>query len=291
LYEQTEEASKYGRLAIQIREKEATLLEKPNGTNHERDLLSLAYLNLGSAYAEELNDASTAERFYDRALSVAQSLVAEHPDYRLGWIRFAAANRQIGELQYREANYRSALDHFQTGLGAVRDATAKLTDAQMRGAEPSYMLHVAESLYRTGQVEQARKMLREAGEVNAQINGFGGTETSNAVTEARFLGLSAEVYEVFGQTDKALAAYAEAEALWKKVVEVQPQQQTEASLQIARLCLGRGDLYAGLRVRTGEARSEYERVVEILSKLKASNQISLGGLNELNQAKQKLQAL
>ncbi|PYS71645.1 MAG: hypothetical protein DMF69_09740, partial [Acidobacteria bacterium] len=65
-------------------------------------------------------------------------------------IRFAAANRQIGELQYRKANYRSALDHFQAGLGAIRDATLKLTDAQMRGAEPSYMLHVAESLYRTG---------------------------------------------------------------------------------------------------------------------------------------------
>ena len=291
LYEQTDEASKYSRLEIQIREREANLLEKPNGTNHERDLLSGDYLSLGSAYAEELKDVSTAERFYDRALSVAQALIAEHPDYRLGWIRFAAANRQIGELQYREANYRSALDHFQTGLGAIRDATAKLTDAQMRGAEPSYMLHVAESLYRTGQVEQARKMLRDAGEVNAQIIGFGGTETTNAVTNARFLGLSAEVYEVFGETEKALAAYAEAEALWKKVVEAQPQQQTEASLQIARLCLGRADLYAGLRVRTGEARSEYERVVDILSKLKASNQISLGGLNELNQAKQKLQTL
>ena len=241
MYEQTDEASKYGRLGIQIREKEAALLEKPNGTNHERDLLSLAYLNLGSAYAEELKDVSTAERFYDRALSVAQALTAEHPDYRLGWIRFAAANRQIGELQYREANYRSALDYFQTGLGAIRDATAKLTDAQMRGAEPSYMLHVAESLYRTGQVEQARKMLRDAGEVNAQIIGFGGTETTNAVTNARFLGLSAEVYEVFGETDKALAAYAKLKHCGK-VVDVQPQQQTEASLQIARLCLGRGDL-------------------------------------------------
>ena len=98
------------------------------------------------------------------------------------------------------------------------------------------------------------------------------------------------MYEVFGETDKAFAAYAEAESLWKKVVEVQPQQQTEASLQIARLCLNRADLYAGLRARTVQAGREYERVVDILSKLKALNQITLGGLNDLNQAKRKLQA-
>jgi hypothetical protein len=39
------------------------------------------------------------------------------------------------------------------------------------------------------------------------------------------------------------------------------------------------------------ARHEYQAAVEILSKLKARNEITLGGLNELRESQQKLQAL
>jgi len=290
LYERPDEAAKYDQLTTQTREREVQLLNKTAATNRERDLLSGTYLNLGSAYVET-NDLHTAEDYFERGRRVAENLVAEHPDYRIGWVRLAAANREIGEMRHRQGDYQGALDHFQTSLRVLREATEKLTDAQMRGAEPGYMLRVAENLYRTGHKPEALQMLREAAAVKDQINGFGETPASSANKSARFLMSTGEVYAVLGMTEKALASYREAEDLWKKIQQIEPQQQVEAEAALARLYIIRGDLYAGAQEGKPKARLEYEEAVDKLSKLKADNQIALGGLKDLREAQQKLRGL
>src|SRR6185369_16856973 len=98
LYEKPDEAARYAQLDTQTREREVQLLNKTAATNRERDLLAGTYLNLGSAYVET-KDLQTAENYFTQALRVAESLVAEHPDYRVGWVRLAAANLAIGRGQ------------------------------------------------------------------------------------------------------------------------------------------------------------------------------------------------
>ena len=100
LYERPDEAANYSRLVQHTREREIELLDKNPATNHERDLLSLAYMNLGSTYAEDFKDSQKAEGYYKRALTIAEALVAEHPDYRLGYVRLAAANHEIADVRY-----------------------------------------------------------------------------------------------------------------------------------------------------------------------------------------------
>ena len=291
LYERPDEAAKYSRLVQQTREREIQLLDKTPATNHERDLLSLVYMNLGSTYAEDFKDSQTAEDYYQRALTVAEALVAEHPDYRLGWVRLAAANHEIADVRYSQGDYQAALDHFRTCLRVVREGTAKLTDGNIRGSEPFYMLRVADTLHRTGHPEEALQMMRDANAVEIELNGFGGTDASNANRDAKFLSSTGDVYAVFGQKDKALASYREAESLWKKVARIEPQQQGTVNALIARLYLLRGDLYAASPQGRTEARHQYQETVNILSKLQASNEMGLGGLKDLREAQQKLQAL
>lgn len=291
LYERPDEAAKYSRLVQQTREREIQLLDKNPATNHERDLLSLVYMNLGSTYAEDFKDSQTAEDYYKRALTVAEALVAEHPDYRLGWVRLAAANHEIADVRYSHGDYQAALDHFRTCLRVVREGTAKLTDGNIRGSEPFYMLRVADTLHRTGHPEEALQMMRDANAVKNELNGFGGTEASNTNRDAKFLSSTGDVYAVFGQRDKALASYREAESLWKKVARIEPQQQGTVNAQIARLYLLRGDLYAASPRGQTEARHQYQETINILSKLQASNEMGLGGLKDLREAQQKLQAL
>ena len=290
LYERPDEASKYSRLEMQTRGREVQILNKTPATNHERDLLSLAYINLGSTYAEDFKDLQKAEGYYQRALAVAEALVAEHPDYRTGWVRLAAANREIADARYSQGDYQAALEHFRTCLRVVREGSAKLTDGQIRGAEPFYMLRIADTLHRAGHPEEALRMIRDAGVVNDQLNDFGGTAASIATRDAKFLSSTGEVYAVFGQRDKALASYREAESLWKKVAGIEPQQQVEANAQIARLYLLRGNLYASSPEEQTEARNQYQETIKILAKLKGSNEIGLGGLKDLREAQQKLQA-
>src|SRR5438309_5689476 len=117
----------------------------------------------------------------------------------------------------------------------------------MQGAKPRYMLRLADTLYRTGNADEATQMLHDATIANNELNEFGSTPASTAVRNANFLSSCAEVYLVFGDKNKALASYREAESLWKTVVGIKPQQQVEADGQIARLCLVRGDLYASSR--------------------------------------------
>jgi tetratricopeptide (TPR) repeat protein len=252
-------------------------------------LLAGTYLNLGSAYVET-KDLQTAENYFTQALRVAESLVAEQPDYRVGWVRLTAANREIGDVRHRQADYQGALDHFQTCLRVLREATANLTDNQMRGAEPGYMLRVAENLYRTGHKPEALQKLRDAAVVKDQINGFGERAASSANRDARFLTSTGEVYAVFGMTDKALASYREAEDLWKQIEEMEPLQQVEAEAALAKLYIIRGDLYAGDQERKPKARLEYQQAVDKLSKLKADNLISVPGLKELHETQEKLRA-
>jgi serine/threonine protein kinase len=291
LYERPDEAANYSRLVQQTREREIQLLDKNPATNHERDLLSLAYLNLGSTYAEDLKDSQKAEDYYERALTVAEALVAEHPDYRLGYVRLAAANHEIADVRYSQGDYQAALDHFRTCLRVVREGTAKLTYAQLNGAEPFYMLRVADTLYRTGHTEEALQMMRDAATVKDQVNALSGSEAEIANRNARFLSSTGDVYAVFGQRDKALASYREAESLWKKVVRIEPQQQGTANALIAKLYLLRGDVYAASPQGQTEARHQYQETINILSKLKASNEMGLGGLKDMREAQQKLRAL
>ena len=58
------------------------VFNKTPATNRERDLLSLAYINLGSTYAKDFKDPQKAEDYYRRALAVAEALVAEHSEAR-----------------------------------------------------------------------------------------------------------------------------------------------------------------------------------------------------------------
>ena len=291
LYERPDEAANYSRLILRTREREVQLLDKSQATNTERDLLSLAYMNLGSTYAEEFKDSQKAEDYDKRALAVAEALVADNPDYRLGWVRLAAANREIADVRYKQGDYQGALDHFRTCLRVIRDATAKFTYDPIRSAEPFYMLRVADTLHLTGHADEAMQMLRDAAAVNKQINDFGGTAPSIATRNAKFLSSTGEVYAVFGQRDKALASYREAQSLWKKVAEIEPQRQVEADVSIGRLCLVQANLYASSRDGRAEARIQYQRAIDILSKLKANNQVVWENLKYLREAQQKLQAL
>jgi tetratricopeptide (TPR) repeat protein len=202
----------------------------------------------------------------------------------------SAANREIGEVRHSLGDYQGALDHFQTCLRVLKEATAKLTDAQFRGAEPGYMLRIAENLYRTGHKPEALQMLRDAAVVNDEINGFGATAAASANRDARFLTSTGQVYAVFRMTDKALSSYRQAEELWKRVKEIEPTQQTEADGALALLHIIRGDLYAGVPEGKPKARIEYQAAIDKLSKLKADNQIGLGGLKDLREAQQKLRA-
>ncbi|HEX3084269.1 MAG TPA: hypothetical protein VHP99_07105, partial [Pyrinomonadaceae bacterium] len=291
LYERPDEAARYRRLIIQAREREVHLLDKSQATNHERDLLAGTYIVLGSTYAEEGEDLNTAEDYFERALTVAENLVAEHPDYRLGWVRLSAANREIAELQYRQGDYSGALNHFQASLRAVTDASAKLTDISMRAAEPKYMLRVAECLYRTtGHIDEGLQLMRDATALNSQLGEFGSTEAATATRNALFFRSSGEVYAALGLKEKALDSYRQAQDLWKKIAGLEPQDQAAADGQIARLHLLRGDLYAASRADRETAQHEYQAGVDILSKLKAENHIVLDDLRQLYQAQQKLRA-
>jgi hypothetical protein len=89
-------------------------------------------------------------------------------------------------------------------------------------------------------------------------------------------------------TSKALASYSEAERLCKKIEADEPLQLTEAESLLSRLYIIRGDLYAGSREGKPKALIEYQKAVDTLSKLKAENQITLGGLKDLHEAQQKL---
>jgi hypothetical protein len=66
---------------------------------------------------------------------------------------------------------------------------------------------------------------------------------------------------------------------------------TNRDATIGRLCLVQANLYASTRDGRAEARNQYQRAIDILSKLKANNQIVLEGLKQLHEAQQKLQAL
>ena len=63
-----------------------------------------------------------------------------------------------------------------------------------------------------------------------------------------------------------------------------------AESALARLYMIRGDLYAGDQKEKPQARLEYQAAVDKLSKLKATNQITLGGMKDLHEAQQKLRA-
>jgi tetratricopeptide (TPR) repeat protein len=290
LYERPDEAAGYQRLRLQTREREVQLLDKTEATNLERDLLAGAYIDLGSTYAEESHDLQTAEDYFRRALTVAENLVAEHPDHRIGWVRLAAANSEIGEARYKQGDYQGALDHLRAGLAVLKEATVKLTDAGFRGAEPNYMLRIAKCLYLAGHKDEGLQMLRDAAALNSQLSEFGSTEAATASRNAWFFRASGEVYAALGLKDKALDSYRQAQDLWKKIAGLEPQEQSEADSQIGRLHLLRGDVYAASRDGRETAQQEYQAGVDMLSKLKADNQIGLPDLRELYEAQQKLRA-
>lgn len=291
LYERRDEARSYRRLAMKASERQIQLLEKPSATERERDLLALAYMNLGAAYSEEFNDLPTAETNFRRALAVAETLVAEHPDYRLAWTRLSAANREIATIRYNQGDFQSALNYFRECLRLVRAANKQSTDVQMQVAEPNYMLRVAENLHRTGQKNEALQMMSDARIAFNRVNSIGQTSAPGLSRQAEFLRWSGETYTALGRMNEALANYREAESLWNKVLADDPKLFDEVNRQLARLYISRGNTYFDNRAGIQEARNQYQKAFEIFSPLKSKNKLWLDDLRILGKAQEKLQAL
>lgn len=291
-YDRRDDALRYVQLAVQAREHEAELLEKTAQTARDRDLLSLAYGSLGAAYDGDLNDPQKAEAFYTRALTVAQALVSEHPDYGpLGWMRLNAANKGIALIKLKQGDYYSTLEHFSACLRIIRESNSKVTNVQMQFAEPGYMLAVGESLYRVGQTAEGLQMMRDALALHTRLNQLVQTPTQKSTRQADFVRDAGGIYARMGRVNEALACYREAEALWQKVMESDPGQYTSAEINLAALHMTKGDLYAANSAQRRDARKEYQIVVEVLSKLNAQNQIPYWEKKNLDKARQKLQAL
>ena len=70
-----------------------------------------------------------------------------------------------------------------------------------------------------------------------------------------------------------------------------PQPQAEADSILARIYILRGDLYATSPGGKPVAQPQYQAAIDLLSRLKADNQISLGGMKDLREAQQKFQVL
>src|SRR5438094_2246067 len=99
-------------MCAKVREHELELLEKNGQSSRDRDLLFEGYEFLGSLYEGDVNDMGKAEACYRRALTVAESLGSDHPDYRLGWTRLTAANGEIANLKFKSGDYPAARDVF-----------------------------------------------------------------------------------------------------------------------------------------------------------------------------------
>jgi len=71
---------------------------------------------------------------------------------------------------------------------------------------------------------------------------------------------------------------------WQKVPGIERQERVDVNAQIVRLCLLRGNVHAAGPQGQTEARHQYQEAVKIVSKLKATNEITLGGLKDLREA-------
>ena len=290
LYNRGDEALRYLQMCAKVREHQLELLEKNGSSSRDRDLLSEGYEFLGSLYEGDLNDMGKAEACYRRALTVAESLVSDHPDYRLGWTRLTAANGEIANLKFKQGDYHGALDYFRAGLSIIRRANMQATDMQMQFAESSYMLRIAENLYRTGKTTEGLQLFREAIALHSRVS-IDQTPTQRSIRRADFISGAGSVYASLGRGNDALGCFRQAEVLWKAIIESDPSQQALAATRLAVLCITRGDLYAANPLQRREARTQYQTAVEILSKLKAESQMSFEQAKTLDNARQKLLAV
>src|SRR5688572_9941116 len=144
----------------------------------------------------------------------------------------------------------------------------------MQVAEPRFMLRVADNLYRTGQETEGRQMFRDALAVQDRVGGMAQSLTQKSASKASFLSDAGSIYASLGRSNDALVYYLEAEVLWKRILDSDPDQDVSAGVNLVAICMTIGDLYAANPIQRREARREYESAVEILSKLNAKNQIS-----------------
>src|SRR2546428_1439467 len=161
---------------------------------------------------------------------------------------------------------------------------------QMQFGESSYMLRIAENLYRTGKTTEGLQLFREAIALHNRVS-IDQTPTQRSIRRADFISGTGSIYASLGRVNDALASYREAELLWKAILESDPSQHALAATRLAVLCITRGDLYAADPLQRREARTQYQTAVEILSKLKAESQMSFDQLKTLDSAWQKLQAV
>src|SRR5204862_246432 len=131
-------------------------------------------------------------------------------------------------------DYHGALDYFRAGLSIIRRANMQATDMQMQFAESSYMLRIAENLYRTGKTTEGLQLFREAIALHSRVS-IDQTPTQRSIRRADFIRGPGSVYARRGGGNEPLGCSRRVEVLWKAIGGSYPKQQVWASTRPAFL--------------------------------------------------------
>ena len=217
-------------------------------------------LNEANLYA---NEPGRARSIYEQAFTWAET--ADDP-YLMGTCaeNIGITYRQEGNLDQAEAMYQLAQEQFEAGADLVGQADVLMSRATLEWVR--------------GRRELARQYLQTAEAYLANVDVKGGPVNPRKLAAIRTF--QADIYDLFGELERAAALYEEALAIFSQ----HPQPLAEAQTQVN---------YGTLLLRLGaneEARNWFERAREIMDAFSGEGSHELLGVlyNDLGKAYQDL---
>ena len=276
--EQQDESLVYFRRAIETRERQIALLDKPELTGDEYSTKFWALAWIGLLQGNNLNDWQTANATLQKALEIAETAAAAFPEHQRVQTDIHTAHNYLARAFDKLGDHQAALNHYEIALDSNKKAAERF-NLFFHQPQARYMLKIAEMLQKTGRMEQSLAKVRETLDLRRETTSVNHADPRNKYAHADIFFEAGKLFAFAGKTDEAHAAYREAEEKWKSLVDA-GQRSAATNISLANLNMHVGDIYSDClpngvnitetnRTRLSEALKRYEKAVQIFAENRA----------------------
>lgn len=266
------EAFVYFNRAIETRYKVIALLEKEKLSADEYSAKFWALAWIGLSQGSDFEDWNAAAPTLRQGLETAEAAAMSFPDHQRTQTNVPTAHSYLARSLDKIGDYRGAFEHYEIALDLNKKAAVRF-NLFWHHSQTRHLLKIAEMLQKLGQTEQSVAKLREALELRREATAVNHAHPGNRHVHAEVFLEAGKLFAVAGFPDEALAAYREAEEVWRQLSEIE-QQGGNGRLGLARVNMHIGDIYANCppdevsvaqtnRARLEEATKKYQKSVQI----------------------------
>jgi serine/threonine protein kinase len=230
-FERTDESLVYYRRAIEIYERQLSLLDRPELNPDEYDAKFYANVWIGMVRGSRLADWNAGSEATKKALEIAEAAAVRFPDHLRTQRNLHMAHNRMAIAFENTGDLRGALEQYNAAMESQKETGIRF-NYYSQTTDVKYRLKIVEILQKLGQTEQALGKLHEALDVRRKVTEIDQANPRSKNEHAEVFYRAGTIFAAAGNRLEALTAYREAESYWTAALDTEGLRLAQEKIRL-----------------------------------------------------------